>query len=729
MTMTSISPELAQVALEKVEGSAFEEFAQAFLSVLEGRSFVPLGGTHDGGADGIYECGVDRTFYQFTREANHRDKVRRTVKRLREFGREPKTVYYLTSRLVPHIDKEEDLLSDELGVYVKIRDRKYILAHINSSIGTIAAYQNHLASYTEFLARLTRTEGKFSSPHIANPAAYVFLQHEVTNRLGDRKLVHSVTDSLILWALSDTDPDKGAFLQENEIAARIFATFPWAEKSIKGLIRPRLQAMRNKKINGREVRWYKKEDKYCLPFDTRQVISLENGSDEALQIQFHEELKVLASEIFDADEGNYQELADICVKVIHGVFEKQGLLFSHFITSVDDAQPPPVVADCIDEALEAARVPADQRVEYRDRLETLIRKVFYSGSPSQREYLANLSRTYVLLFTLQAEPRVVEFLSSMTGSFNLYVGSDVIVKALSERFLAPEDQVARNLLRMASAAGASMYLSQCVLEEVYTHIRATYFEFVNYFASVEPYVTREVARNSDRILIRAYFYAKFDGRIDGWKGYLSRFISYDKILKREGQEELRRYLVAEYGFTFVDNEELESVADPATVQSLAEALLKEDDKENEALAYNAALLVHGIYGIRRKRKETTGASEFGLKTWWMTNQTRVLRHTVDIVRRHHSQYIMRPEFLLNFFAISPTCDEVRSTFAGVFPSVFGIQLGHRMKDEVFHQIMATVRSWKDYEPGRIVALMSDLSDTLKTDRLRRYDRTMVDRWS
>ena len=108
MNTENIHPELVQVALERVEGFAFERFSQDFLSVLEGRKFVPVGGTHDGGADGLFDCGAGRSYYQFTIQENHRDKIRKTVARLAEFGRDVKTLYYLTSRFIPHVDKEED---------------------------------------------------------------------------------------------------------------------------------------------------------------------------------------------------------------------------------------------------------------------------------------------------------------------------------------------------------------------------------------------------------------------------------------------------------------------------------------------------------------------------------------------------------------------------------------------------------------------------------------------
>ncbi|WP_153018634.1 hypothetical protein [Marichromatium gracile] len=726
MTTETVHPDLVEIALDRVEGFAFERFAQDFLSVLEGKEFIPVGGIGDGGADGIYDSGNGRSFYQFTRQENHRDKIRKTVQRLQKFGRNVKTLYYLTARLIPHIDSEEELLTDKLDVNIKIRDRKYILSHINDTNGTTAAFTNHLSTYTQFLSNLANQSNSSHSPHIDNPSAFVFLQHEVTNRLGNRKLVHSIADTMILWALSETDPDKGIFMTEAQIAERIFSAFPWASKILKSHLKQRLESMRNKKEGGRELRWYKKEGHYCLPYETRQVIAAENAADESLGIQFIEELKIIAGGLFDADEGVYQKIAELASKVIHSVFEKQGLLFAYFLSDAEEGMAPPIVADCIDEVIKESIVQADNIENYRELLENMIRKVFYEGSPRQRKYLSNLSRTYVLLFTLQAEPRIVEYFSTMSASFRLYLGTDVLIKAISERYLTSEDQVARNLLKLAKSAGVSMHLSECVLEEVYTHIRATYFEFANYFADMEPYITREVARNSDKILIRAYFYAKDEGLVNGWKAYLEQFITYDKVLTAEGKEEIRKYLMAEYGLFFTANSELESVTKEDQVKKLTETLLENDDKENEALAYNTSLLVYGIYGLRQKHNEIGSASEYGLKTWWMTNQSRVLQHTAGLIRDNHAKYIMRPDFLLHFISLSPTCNDVRDNFKSIFPSIFGIQLGHRLKEDVFHKIMSSVKEWKGLEPGRISARMASLSDSLKGDRLKRYDRTIFE---
>jgi len=722
----NIHPDLIEIALDKVEGFVFERFAQDFLSVLEGRSFVPVGGVKDGGADGLYDCGDERKFYQFTRQENHRDKIRKTHRRLTEFGRAVKTIYYLTSRIIPHIDKEEDLLTDELGVIIKIRDRKYIISHTNDSIGTINSYHNHLAVYTQFLSSIAKNQSEFTPACAQDPSTFVFLQHEVTNRLGNRKLIHSLTDTMILWALSKTDPDKNILMSEEEVLKKILDFFPWADKIIKSHLSNRFAALRSKEVAKREIRYYRKQQKYCLPYETREAIKSENQSDESLKLNVIGELKLLSSELFDADEGEYQKIAELCVNVIHTIFEKQGLLFSHFISSQEGNEPPLIVSDCIDEALIKYNIESKLIEIYRDYVESLLRKIFYNGSPNQRNYLTHLSRTYVLLFSLQAEPKIIEYFSSMSSSFKLFLGSDILVKALSERYLEEENQVARNLLRMASSSGIVMYLSDCVLEEVFTHIQGTCYEFSNYFAEMEPYITREVARNSNKILIRSYFYAKEEQKIGNWASYIEQFLSFHNVHNDNGREELRKYLLVEYKLKSMSNFELESICNLEKVQDLATEMMANNTKENDKLAYNTALLVHGVYGLRQKNNEMGSVSEYGLKTWWMTNQVRVLRHTANIIKEKGSQYIMRPEYILNFIAMSPKCEDVRNSFSGIFPSTFGIQLGNRLKDEVFHKVLSDVNQWKNYSPGRITTLMSDLSDKLKTDRLRRYDQNLTE---
>lgn len=160
--------------------------------------------------------GRPATYYQASVQRDYIAKIRHTVRRLREFGRDPRVLYYVTSRSVRLPDIQETQLSEELNVTFKIRDAKYISSHINDSIGTRAAFDHHLRHRTDFLRQVGASTIIPPSSHVRSPAGYVFLQ-ELARRRGDTSLIDAVTDSLALWALEGTDPDAGRFMSREDI--------------------------------------------------------------------------------------------------------------------------------------------------------------------------------------------------------------------------------------------------------------------------------------------------------------------------------------------------------------------------------------------------------------------------------------------------------------------------------------------------------------------------------
>jgi len=726
-----IHPDLIEIALDKAEGFPFERFAVDFLAAVEGKNFTPLGGLHDGGADGvqsreIYQTEKSGVFYQITVEVNHRSKIKRTVERLNEFNRNPRAIYYITSKHIPHIDKEEDELLDLYGINIRIRDKKYISSHINDSVGTIAAYKNHLEKYTDFLKKIGKDDSDNNLIHVEDPSVFVFLHHEVTNKSDNRKLIHSITDTLILWALRDTSNDRKIYKNRDEVNKNIIDMFPWAKNHISNHLDNRLEEMSRKNTSGRQIKWHKKDNQYCLPFETIEAIKEENLEDEILKINFFEELKLQTCQFFNGDDGELDDVANLTHAVIVKVFEKQGLLLSYIIKNNEqNGDKTLVISDCIESVLIDKKVSPQKIESYRDCIYQLIRSIFYNSSSNQRKYLYNLSRAYVLLFTLKAEPRIIEYFSSMSASFKLFVGSDILVKSLSERYLAEEDQVCRNMLKIASASGMTLNLSSCVLDELIWHLRTTNYEFINHISEQEQYVNKEIARNCEKILIRAYFYAKEKKLVRTWKEYINQFVSPENIETIVGREELKTYLITTFKLKFIDDEQLESVVSKEKVQILAQQLMNSAIKDNEQLARSSALLVFGIYGFRKKNNESDNGSSFGFNTWWLTNQSKIRHHTNEIViENYNKHYIMRPEFLLNFIAISPSCEQVRETLKNILPSNIGIELGHRLKPDVFHSVLSKVGEWKNYEQGRVNTLISNLSDQLKSDQHKIYEENL-----
>jgi hypothetical protein len=177
--MATINHHLVEIALDRADGASFEKFCQAFFAALTGAGFVPLGGHHDGGAEafddpGVFEAKADN-FWQASIEKTVRSKIRRTVRRLKAFGRNPRQLTYCTSVVVPDIDGEEDLLSEELGTHIRIRDQKYILSHVNHSSQTVEAFNSYLGPHLAFLKEIGGVSIISYSPDLPARSLCVFL--------------------------------------------------------------------------------------------------------------------------------------------------------------------------------------------------------------------------------------------------------------------------------------------------------------------------------------------------------------------------------------------------------------------------------------------------------------------------------------------------------------------------------------------------------------------------
>jgi hypothetical protein len=727
MALEEINTKLAKIALDNCEGYPFEEFANDFISAIEGIDFVPVGGTSDGGADGVHEQGLyefDKkdVFYQMSTEKSLRSKVKKTIDRLVEFGRTPKRLIYVTSQTIGTYDREEEFLTDKHDVFVRIRDGKWILANLNHSEATKRAYYTHLERYTDFLKDLSKGNKIKRSANVAHPSVYVFLQQQVENREKDKHLVKTVADSLILWALNDTDPDKGLFMTRGEIMGTIEKNIPWAKNIVGGILISRLKELVSKGgVGGKVVNYHKKGDQYCLPYETRRIIASEKCDDEILRIDVINEICALG--ILDDTEPDEKTLiANVSIRTAQLFFEKEGLSCSYFLNggaSEKDNVIENTVYDRVSDALNELVKSDEKRDQYRTKICEIVRKMFYQSSDSQRMLLTKYSRTYILLFTLQAEPRVVEYFQKATANFRLLIGTDLIIRAVSERFLSEENQMTRNLFKIANAAGISLFLTEPALDGLIKHLIVTDNEYKHHIQPRESYLTVDLIRESSQILIRTYYHAKIEGYAKSWSNFIGEFITYSELHNASGREELKTYITQQFGMEYISSDELLTQTSSNDVTDLASEIF-DLKKGNQSLADAVSLTINSVYGQRRTNKESSTFPEYGYQTWWLTQESKVQKHTIDIVRKNGAKYLMRPEFLLNFFSLSPSVRDIRESYKTIFPSVMGIQMGNRLPDKLFHRVLEQVDVWNGQEDGRVAAKIRALCDQLKAEH---YDES------
>lgn len=725
-----IPDDVIHIALAKVEGFPFERFASALFGALTGISFVPAGGVKDGGADArdgsIFEDGSrPGAFYQASVEIDAESKIRRTVKRLREFGREPKTLTYLTSRTVKYSDRLERTLTDDLDVTVVIRDGGYIALHVNSDATTIGAFNEHLRHYTDFLRKMGASPLISSSAHVRSPAVYVFLANEIERREGNDSLVDSVTDALALWALEGTDPDKNIVRTADEVLALIVQELPSVKELVAPRLKERLEAMGKKDYpGGRSVRWHQKDASFCLPFDIRRRIEEENTADEALRLRIRESLDVRLRDapVEGLGEVGIQNAADVAMRTLQLAFEREGLEFASFLQGDTKGQYT-TITDSLRAALLEGGHTGKHGALVGDGAYNILRGVLYDSRPEEREYLQRLARTYALLFTLNTEPRLLEYFQDMGGDFRLFVGSDQIVRALSERYLSEADRMTQNTILMAARTGAKLILTEPVLEEVVSHLRACDNEHHGHINAIEHRFDYDFAREVPHIMLRAYLYARLNPNLGkqqpkNWPAFINQFCSHATLHSSIAFDDVRQYLQTKFGFAYESADDLARLVDEQQVVDLTKKLA--EVKHTEKLAHNDALLALAVYGRRKRRGETSRVTEFGWGTWWLTSETRIMEFTKDIVREHGARYIMRPDFLLNFMTLAPSAHEARRAFASVFPSMLGISLARRLKPADFTKIMDKVAEAEQFDEARRTVEMAKLSNQLKGDIARQY---------
>lgn len=736
----AMSPELVKLALEHCGTNEFEKYSQTVLGALIGPEFKPLGGHKDGGADGFVDADIweqddkPNRFFQASKTLDVEKKIRETIARLKEVGRDVDLLYYASSLVVPYIDKLESTLSDEHEVTIKIYDRNIFAQRASFNKDVEAAGAQYLRPAIQFLEELASPTYPVEPVFKNAQAVCAFLSHELERRIGTTKTLEGVCDGLLIWALEETDPDAGKLLTEAQILAKIEDVIPTARKFLRGQIGQRLKALTTKRAGARTVNVHTKEGAYCLPYESRKQIRESLLQDENLKLEVTDSFrKRIIDTGIDLEEKVLEQIPGLIHTTVEKLFEQQGYnAVRHFS---DEPEQGALVARSVievaEEVVEAVKMPHASRVKAKHVIKQVLRGALYNSEPIERSYFGRLARTYVLLFVLKNTPELVEHFSSMAKHFVLYIGTDILVRAISEHYLPYDDQMTVNTLKILRQAGAKLILSAATLEEVHSHIYAAEREFDNIYAEIDHIVDRDLASQSDRILIRAYYYAKLNQtnpkRPRSWGAYLGNFLTHDKLLgptSPHSMKSLRDTMVGRYGLTFEDREGMMRELDKDELDKLTEAIkkLRKDAHRRHEDVRAANDAAHILLVLKKRRNEEKEVSSpYGYRTWWLTQETKSgIAVLIAFPRRRLPKAIMRPELLINYIAYNPTTTEVRRSMGEIFPSLMGIRLGTRLEQDAFETIMSKIKEAHRTDPARAQAIVAEHSNALISQTMRDF---------
>lgn len=737
MGIQPVGDKLFEYLVSNVSGDRFESLAKKLHGAAYGDEFTPLGGMHDGGADGFFLPHVvagkkPETYFQFsvTDTERSKDKVVRTIESLRKVGRAPRQLTYSTTENLPKQDILISEIFNDYQVLLVIRDRERLRLLVNSNGQANKIFLDFFRPDIDAVKDSTRSLHGAVNHFVQDPTVFALLDHELKDRFSRDHLQERILDSLIYWALRDTDPDAGRFLGRQEIADAIRTIFPTAISVLLPQLNGRLKELSRKSVGNLErIRHHTVKDLFCLPFEMRKQLAERAIEESQLQETFIDAIKKrLKSVSKDALAENVLCLgAELIFDSVHEYFVEQGLILSAYLSN--KVETIEISDQIVEDQVQRVLAKSENKSKVSPSLIAdsmrVLRGIFYGPSDDERRYLGYLSRTSLLFMTLRSAPRMIEYFNQMAGNFRLLVGTDMLVKAISEQQLPAERRQVEGVLRACVELGATLILTEPVLNEVFTHLHAVDLEYRNHYLPNEAYLTPEEVSECDRILIRAYYYARFAclGPRISWDKFINTLVDPNALRAKseKGRNELRGLLVQRFHMEFVGNEDLEDGVSKGDIDALANKLIEARVQKNKELSINDALMVYATYSQRRKHKESAIYDGFGYRTWWLTKETQVLNFTGALVIKEGGvPYIMRPEFILNFIALAPKAAHVRQAFRELLPTTVGLQLGQHLRPEVMQNLLAGTEEWASLPPERVSVMIGEKINRLKFDRYKQY---------
>ena len=685
--MTNVDPAIATLVLDAVSDDDFEVFSQALLGQVFGVELEPTGGMHDGGQDGFFRPlkGRPTHFVQISTQAQVKAKILSTIERQRSVGRIVEDLTYVSNRSLPNRDILEGEIEKLSGVGVRIRDRRWITLQTQRDDKASALFVDRFAPLVHSVLQMHEHRAEVYTPS-ERMSILSYMEVHSASEPQENDLLTLAVDSAIYLALEGTDPDKGVFRSEDEIRTFVEDRFPASKKRSALDVAKRLSRL-SSKTGVPRIRFHSKECGYCLPFEVGSDFSDHSLLLRNLEVAFWDGIKRRAMEIGGLEIEESEALVGVAAYAINKTFERQGLNLMASLqgaTNLDEIKTFEFIAEKTNELI----ADASRQEVVRQTTTQVLRNVFYSGTGDEKEFLFRLFKAFSIEFVIKGDDRVGTYFAQLTRGLTLIVGSDILVRALSETCVRPANQATQNALRMLSKAGATLFLAESVLDEVYGNIHAADLEFMNFYKPWEAKATLPEVQQSDRILIRAYFYSRFEPdrhakSCGSWDDFLSLFGEARWFRTADGKNNFATYLLRQFGMQFVSTHDVEEAVLPRDARVLKGKV--EKYKKDDRLAWNDAYLALYVNERRRSRGERMGDSVYGFQTWWLTEESKIIGAAREIGIRDILN--MHPQFLMNLYAASPGMNRLTKSFEDVFPTNFGLRITNRVTADTMHRFL------------------------------------------
>jgi hypothetical protein len=694
------------------DGWIFESFGQSFLLSVFNYDFMPVGGSKDKGIDGLSHVftrkGFVKQIYQLSTEKDWVGKINKSIETLNKNKIKFDVLTYVTNREIKNKDAIIDKVMDTLGISIRIFDLSWFCGSANFSEGTRNAYFTYIKSNLHEFNKPNKSY--IISGMETDSRIFVFLRQQLESKGNHYKIDDLLADSLILFALEGTDPEKNIFKTAEDIKNLIKDYVKFDPKLLDDTINRRLKDLTSKP---RKIKFHAPEG-YCLPYDIRLEINQRNLVDKELQRVFYEQTEEIIKKFLKEKETVIRDLTQLIDDIIHKIFYQQGLEFSNFVLHGDSKKVVDKnLQETINIAVDESIVIEKNKEIVKTALQISIREIVYNGSFEQRRYLKSLSNTYMMMFLLQWNPQVALYFEKMASNLKVFVCTSIIIPALSEYYLNEENKRHWNLLKGCQVVGIKLFISDPIIDELISHLNMIKKKYQNMFSfNEEVYLMSELETlYIDEIMIRAYFHAKSRNKVNTFDDFLNNFC--DPSIKNV-KEELIDYLKNEFGIEYKSEESMRLKLDASEFDSLTNKLVKQGKPFQKAQTDSKIIL--SIYKQREINNEISSTGIFGYKTWWLSKDTSTYKAVNNIFKNKYSvSCYMRPDFLYNHIALAPKKAEIDLMYKQIFPSLMGVNLSFHLPKEVTDYVQEVIAEHNSKNPSRTKSIIRKLSEKLKSD--------------
>ena len=723
-----MSTSIISLCIEQIHPSDFEIWAQGVLTHTMGLAFEPTGGMHDGGQDGFVRSVSSESthFVQISKQESTSSKIRSTIGRLRQ-NRKVSKLTYVTSQCEATRDILEATLSREFGIQVSIHDQRWLMAWVSLDENLKQSLFGFCREIVDGLETLQSATRRLNDSDRLSIVAY--LEAHVRSLPETVNFQTICLDTMIYNSLLGTNPETNNFRTIDEIQDCITKKHRNVLEKAEDTLAERLEFLCSKE-NDPRVRRHQ-HNRYALSYSVRCSFHEDNLRLQADQDKFVGSINNRFNEIGAEEADELRPFVVTCVQsALVETYRKQAMNFAASF-SRRDFETDIRVFDIIDRIISELNVPEKFRKLVTDLSSTVFRKVCYSSREEEREYLNLLMKFFSIQFMMEGDSAVSRYFSEMASSLRLFVGTDIIVRCLSEALVQKPNRGMENSLELLRSRGVRLSVTRQTVQEVFAHIRHSTGVFRHEYEQWFRRAKLDEVKNSDRILIRSFFYAYLEPerhvtRPKNWFEYLRNFgaavwfTKTDDASSETDIDEFASFLVDKYGLKFVEIDEVLETIDDRLATKITEEILKERDAQSDGskiLARNDAQMALFVNSERSSRKERVSSDLYGYNTWWLTEETAVLRALKQFKQRH--DVIMHPQFLMNHFVLDPNFIRKNSSEGRqIMPTLFGLRITDRVSPSVMKDFLQRIGDLAGLDESAQNARIRSAANILKQGNTR-----------